>query len=77
MFVFATRQILHSQFNKHSPTKVLYVYTTCIKTHGLFLPCQAHPPPICLLYTPYISRGFYFREFRESSAIREFNNTRK
>ena len=30
-----------------------------------------------ILYTPYISRGFYFREFRESGAIREFNNTRK
>ena len=30
-----------------------------------------------LLYTPYISRGFYFREFRESGAIREFINTRK
>ena len=25
-----------------------------------------------MLYTPYISRGFYFREFRESGAIREF-----
>ena len=30
-----------------------------------------------LLYTPYISRGFYFREFRESGAIRELINTRK
>ena len=30
-----------------------------------------------ILYTPYISRGFYFREFRESGASREFNNTRK
>ena len=30
-----------------------------------------------LLYTPYISRGFYFREFRESGAICEFINTRK
>ena len=30
-----------------------------------------------LLYTPYISRGFYFHEFRESGAIREFINTRK
>ena len=30
-----------------------------------------------VLYTPYISRGFYFREFRESGASREFNNTRK
>ena len=28
-----------------------------------------------VLYTPYISRGFYFREFRESGALREFNNT--
>ena len=28
-----------------------------------------------ILYTPYISRGFYFREFRESGASREFNNT--
>ena len=28
-----------------------------------------------VLYTPYISRGFYFREFRESGAIRKFNNT--
>ena len=28
-------------------------------------------------YTPYISRGFYFREFRESGAIHEFINTRK
>ena len=28
-----------------------------------------------ILYTPYISRGFYFREFRKSGAIREFNNT--
>ena len=27
-----------------------------------------------ILYTPYILRGFYFRE---SGAIREFNNTRK
>ena len=27
-----------------------------------------------LLYTPYISRGFYFRE---SGASREFNNTQK
>ena len=32
---------------------------------------------ISILYTPYISRGFYFREFRESGAIREFINTRK
>ena len=33
---------------------------------------------ICrLLYTPYISRGFYFHEFRESGSIREFNNTQK
>ena len=30
-----------------------------------------------ILYTPYISRVFYFREFRESGTIREFNNTRK
>ena len=30
-----------------------------------------------VLYTPYISRGFYFCEFRESGAIRKFNNTRK
>ena len=30
-----------------------------------------------ILYTPYISRGFYFREFRKSGAIREFINTRK
>ena len=30
-----------------------------------------------ILYTPYISRSFYFREFRESGAIREFINTRK
>ena len=30
-----------------------------------------------LLYTPYISRSFYFREFRESGAIRKFINTRK
>ena len=30
-----------------------------------------------ILYTPYISRGFYFREFRESGATREFINTRK
>ena len=30
-----------------------------------------------ILYTPYISRGFYFREFRESGAIRELINTRK
>ena len=29
---------------------------------------------LSVLYTPYISRGFYFRE---SGAIREFNNTRK
>ena len=26
---------------------------------------------------PYILWGFYFREYRESGAIREFNNTRK
>ena len=32
---------------------------------------------VLILYTPYISRGFYFREFRESGAIREFNNTQK
>ena len=30
-----------------------------------------------LLYTPYISRGFYFCEFRESGATHKFNNTRK
>ena len=30
-----------------------------------------------ILYTPYISRVFYFREFRELGAIHEFNNTRK
>ena len=30
-----------------------------------------------ILYMPYISRGFYFREFRESGAIREFINTQK
>ena len=30
-----------------------------------------------LLYTPYISQGFYFREFRESGAIHKFNNTQK
>ena len=35
---------------------------------------QAH---FGLLYTPYILRGFYFREFRELGAIREFNNTQK
>ena len=29
----------------------------------------------CIL--PYILQGFYFREFRESDAIREFNNMRK
>ena len=34
-------------------------------------------PQYYVLYTPYISRGFYFREFRESGAIREFINTRK
>ena len=33
--------------------------------------------PNTILYTPYISRVFYFREFRESGASREFNNTRK
>ena len=32
---------------------------------------------IIILYTPYILWGFYFRKFRESGAIREFNNTRK
>ena len=30
-----------------------------------------------VLYTLYISRGFYFREFNESGAIREINNTLK
>ena len=30
-----------------------------------------------LLYTPYISRVFYFREFCKSGSIRKFNNTRK
>ena len=30
-----------------------------------------------ILYTPYISRGFYFREFRKLGAIRKFNNTQK
>ena len=30
-----------------------------------------------ILYTPYISRGFYFREVREVGSIREFNNTLK
>ena len=30
-----------------------------------------------VLYTPYILRGFYFREFCESGASREFNDTRK
>ena len=30
-----------------------------------------------ILYTPYISRGFYFREFCESGATREINNARK
>ena len=30
-----------------------------------------------ILYTAYISRGFYFRKFRESGSIREFNTTRK
>ena len=30
-----------------------------------------------VLYTPYISRGFYFRKFRESGAICEFINTQK
>ena len=34
-------------------------------------------PNNLVLYTPYISRGFYFREFRESGASREFNNMRK
>ena len=29
----------------------------------------------CILYTAYISRGFYFREFRESGAIREYRFT--
>ena len=40
------------------------------------LPIHVHQP-LKLLYTPYISRGFYFREFRESGASREFNNMRK
>ena len=39
--------------------------------------CDFMLEPHELLYTPYILRGFYFREFRESGAIREFNNTRK
>ena len=30
-----------------------------------------------VLYTAYISLGVYFREFCESGAIREFNNTLK
>ena len=30
---------------------------------------HAIAPGNVLLYTPYISRGFYFREFRESGAI--------
>ena len=30
-----------------------------------------------ILYTPYILRGFYFCEFRESGATREINNARK
>ena len=30
-----------------------------------------------VLYTPYILRGFYFHEFRESGAIRKFINRRK
>ena len=30
-----------------------------------------------ILYTPYISRRFYFREFREAGAISEINNTLK
>ena len=29
------------------------------------------------VYMPYILRGFYFREFLESGAIREINNTQK
>ena len=32
---------------------------------------------IFLLYTLYISRGFYFREFRKSGAFRKINNTLK
>ena len=38
--------------------KIQHVYTRCIK----------------VLYTPYISRGFYFRE---SGATREINNAQK
>ena len=30
-----------------------------------------------VLYMPYISRGFYFREFRESGATLKINNAQK
>ena len=36
-----------------------------------------NPETYEILYTPYISQGFYFCEFRESGAIREFKNTQK
>ena len=44
----------------------------CVITYHAMNTASCH-----ILYTPYISRGFYFREFRESGASREFNNTRK
>ena len=41
-----------------------------IKTSKIYKVGKLHK----VLYTPYISRGFYFRE---SGAIREFDNTQK
>ena len=59
----------------------LHLYATCKFSNLLTLEQWAFEYGLPFfwyaLYMPYISRGFYFREFRESGAIREFSNTRK
>ena len=68
--------LIHSSFNS------LWVSSGISSIHPSIhceFPLDSHPFILqsILLYTPYISRGFYFHKFRESGAIREFNNTQK
>ena len=67
-----------TNFLKHCLDDYTFTYIrTC-----LFIPYCGKKKKVAkysniILCTPYISRVFYFREFRESGAIREFINTRK
>ena len=63
-----------------------HIFYTYLHTKAFFsaslsqpvrLPYTTHSACTEILYTPYISRGFYFRECRESGANRDLCTTRK